>query len=93
MDVVRVEVLGERHQRITFARDGEEVTKEVLLSTFHRNTKCDHSKEFALMLQKAAREADRDIAFRKHGKDFRKHCEFQSNYWHPMPAFDLDKLA
>lgn len=33
---------------------------------------------------RAVRELDRDIAFAEHGKDFRNHCRFTSNFWGPL---------
>lgn len=35
-------------------------------------------------ISRRAREADRDIAFKLHGPDFRQHCHFQSNFWRMM---------
>lgn len=78
---------------IVFERDGDSVTKFVRVSTLMRNLSKDNEREFSFMLQKAAREADRDLAFRKYGKDFRKHCELTSNFWQPLTAAELDILA
>jgi hypothetical protein len=37
-------------------------------------------------IAKKAREADRDIAYKIHGPNFREHCLFTSNFWGPMTA-------
>lgn len=38
---------------------------------------------------KKAREADRDIAFKLHGSDFRDHCFFKRNFWGLMTSEEI----
>lgn len=76
---------------MTFGRDGDIVSKTVMCTHFGKKAKASKS-EIAMSLQRAAREADRDLAFRKHGKDFRSHCEMNSGFFGPLSEEELDKF-
>lgn len=79
---------------LRFERDGVEVTKRITVSGLAR--KCAKNKhqlnaEFVRMCQKAAREADRDLAFIKHRDEWRDHCEITSPFFGPMHMSELQK--
>lgn len=81
MKIAHVERIGDHYAKVTFERDGERSVKSVRLSDCERAVYHPHMypKMYALSLMKAAREADRDIAFKKHGEDFMEHCEYKSS--------------
>lgn len=95
MKIVSVEKKGDYYARVTFERDGEQVSKHVRLSDCARKVLKSESFDYNFMweFQKAAREADRDIAYRKHGAAFREHCEFNSNFFSLLPPEELEKLV
>jgi len=64
--------------RIRFTRNGHNVEKRV---RWARGRGAGH---LILGLEKAAREADRDIAAIQYGKDWPENCEITSNFWGPM---------
>lgn len=94
MRIVKVEKKERYHWRVTFERDGEQVSKSISLGNLERKVhrEADYPSVFMLNVQQAAREADRDIAFRRHGAAFRDHCEFKSNFWDLLPETELVKL-
>jgi hypothetical protein len=80
---------------VTFERDGDHVSKLVRVSDLER--KCakdaeDLNRYWLYNLQKSAREADRDLAYRKHGATFRDHCEYKDNFWSLLPPEEMKKL-
>ena len=78
---------------INFERNGHVVGKSVIVN-HSVSSWLTHSvqEEIGYALQKAAREADRDLAFIEHGDDYRAHCEITSNFWGPLSGEELDKL-
>lgn len=94
MKVAAIEKVSQLDWRITFERDGEQVLKRVVLGDCARSVyrKDQYRLAMAAYLCKAAREADRDIACRQHGKDFREHCEYKSNFWSPLSPEEFDTL-
>ena len=62
---------------LVFGRDGQEVTKSGKLSgLFDKCVKDDRQRQSTLMytIMRRAIEADRDIAYEKHGDDWPNHC-------------------
>lgn len=72
---------------VTFGRDDHRAPRKAV--RVRQNVHPDGSaysidenrKHAALCFMKAAREADRDIAYQLHGENFREHCEMKSNFW------------
>lgn len=90
MKIERIWREGEDNLKIVFSRDGHVVTKNVWLGGAVKATRSPNTVAFGIL--RAAREADRDIAFKTHGKEFRKHTEFQSNFWGWLSADEATKL-
>lgn len=78
--------------KLTFEHEGERLDKTVVVTSVWKFKKENERDEMTRLIQKAAREADRDFAFKKHGANFREHCEIKSNFWHPMLDVELDKV-
>lgn len=81
---VSIEFLDWDTAEVSVERCGHIVTKTAKLGDCEIACAKDaeqQSQWFSIAIARKLREADRDIAFKLHGMDFRKHCHFTSNFW------------
>jgi hypothetical protein len=67
----------------TFERDGFEKEKRIKVSGCARKVTANIKRELTYLFLKVCREADRDLAYLRHGDAWREHIEYKDNFWRP----------